>query len=82
MTSELETNIVAVERVREYSETPTEAAWVVDSNRPKEDWPTEGAVKFEEYSVRYREGLDLVLKDINVAISPGEKVCSLIRIHG
>ena len=28
MTSELETNIVAVERVKEYSETPTEVSYI------------------------------------------------------
>jgi hypothetical protein len=32
MTTELETNIVAVERVKEYSETPTEVYWKLCSS--------------------------------------------------
>ncbi|CAH1794809.1 unnamed protein product, partial [Owenia fusiformis] len=74
MTSELETNIVAVERVKEYSETPTEADWIVEDNRPSEAWPEQGVVEFTDYSTRYREGLDLVLKGISCKINAGEKV--------
>ncbi|XP_041474562.1 multidrug resistance-associated protein 1-like isoform X1 [Lytechinus variegatus] len=74
MTSELETNIVSVERVKEYSEAPTEAAAIVEDNRPAESWPGEGKVEFINYSTRYREGLDLVIKGINVTVKPGEKV--------
>ena len=65
---------MAVERIKEYSETPTEAPPIVESRRPPEDWPPEGHVKFDHYSTRYREGLDLVLKDIDVDIPGGTKV--------
>ena len=34
MTSDVETNIVAVERVKEYSETPQEAPWEIPQNKP------------------------------------------------
>ncbi|XP_020670742.3 ATP-binding cassette sub-family C member 3 isoform X1 [Pogona vitticeps] len=74
MTSDLETNIVAVERVKEYSETETEAPWIIEDKRPTEDWPTHGEVQFENYSVRYRKGLDLVLKDLSLHVKGGEKV--------
>ncbi|XP_066291268.1 multidrug resistance-associated protein 1-like isoform X4 [Branchiostoma lanceolatum] len=74
MTSELETNIVAVERIKEYAETETEADWVVDDNRPPDNWPSEGKVNFNSYQTRYREGLDLVIKGIDVTIKGGEKV--------
>ncbi|KAF7705073.1 hypothetical protein HF521_020359 [Silurus meridionalis] len=73
MTSELESNIVAVERVKEYSETPPEAPWEVDK-KPPSDWPPEGKVEFNNYSVRYREGLDLVLKNISLQVKGGEKI--------
>ena len=74
MTSELETNIVAVERTKEYAETPTEAPAIIDSRRPPPQWPSEGNVKFDKYSTRYREGLDLVLRNISVDIPGGTKV--------
>lgn len=73
MTSELETNIVAVERVSEYSELENEAQWVTDT-RPQQDWPDEGKLQFENYKVRYRPGLDLVLHGITCAIDSREKI--------
>uniref|UniRef100_A0A671YF42 ATP-binding cassette, sub-family C (CFTR/MRP), member 2 n=1 Tax=Sparus aurata TaxID=8175 RepID=A0A671YF42_SPAAU len=73
MTSELETNIVAVERVSEYSELENEAKWVTDT-RPPEDWPTKGKLRFENYKVRYRPGLDLVLHGITCDIGSTEKI--------
>lgn len=39
-----------------------------------QDWPQEGVVAFNKYATRYREGLDLVVKDINIYINSGEKV--------
>lgn len=74
MTSDLESNIVAVERVKEYSETQTEAPWEVLEKKPPPDWPSLGNVEFVDYSVRYREGLDLVLRNISLKVRGGEKI--------
>ncbi|NWU91498.1 MRP3 protein, partial [Upupa epops] len=74
MTSELETNIVAVERIKEYSETETEAPWIIEGKSPPEDWPSKGELEFVNYSVRYRKGLDLVLKGLNLQVQGGEKI--------
>ncbi|XP_062269788.1 ATP-binding cassette sub-family C member 3 isoform X2 [Platichthys flesus] len=74
MTSDLENNIVAVERVKEYSETKTEAPWEIEDKKPPPDWPREGNVHFQDYSVRYREGLDLVLKNLTLSVKGGEKI--------
>ncbi|KAM9837504.1 ATP-binding cassette sub-family C member 3 isoform 1-T1 [Aulostomus maculatus] len=74
MTSDLENNIVAVERVKEYSETKTEAPWEVEDKKPPPGWPIQGNVEFHNYSVRYREGLDLVLKNLTLSVKGGEKV--------
>ncbi|KTG40950.1 hypothetical protein cypCar_00047776 [Cyprinus carpio] len=74
MTSDLESNIVAVERVKEYSETTTEAPWIVKDKQPPPDWPPKGNVEFIDYSVRYREGLDLVLRNISLEVKGGEKI--------
>ncbi|XP_050012615.1 ATP-binding cassette sub-family C member 3 [Alexandromys fortis] len=74
MMSDLESNIIAVERVKEYSKTETEAPWVIEGNRAPEGWPTRGAVEFRNYSVRYRPGLELVLKNLTLRVQGGEKV--------
>ncbi|XP_044069110.1 canalicular multispecific organic anion transporter 1 isoform X2 [Siniperca chuatsi] len=73
MTSDLETNIVAVERVSEYSELENEAKLVTDT-RPPEKWPQAGRLQFENYKVRYRPGLDLVLHGITCDINSTEKI--------
>ena len=74
MTSDVETNIVAVERVKEYSKAISmEASWD-DGDTPPSAWPEKGKVEFEKYAMRYREGLDLVIRDINCHINGGETV--------
>ncbi|KAL6034061.1 hypothetical protein STEG23_018996, partial [Scotinomys teguina] len=74
MMSDLESNIIAVERVKEYSKTETEAPWVVEGNCVPKGWPMRGAVEFRNYSVRYRPGLELVLKNLTLHVQGGEKV--------
>ncbi|KAL8861409.1 MAG: hypothetical protein Q9178_002282 [Gyalolechia marmorata] len=73
-TVEVETNIVSVERVLEYARLPSEAPERVSKNKPKTGWPAHGAVNISNYSTRYRPGLDLVLKDINLDIKAHEKI--------
>jgi ABC-type multidrug transport system fused ATPase/permease subunit len=73
-TVEVETNIVSVERVLEYANLPSEAPEVIFKRRPAIGWPAQGAVSFKNYSTRYREGLDLVLKDVTLDIKPHEKI--------
>eukprot|EP00095_Tigriopus_kingsejongensis_P007287 maker-scaffold313_size211302-snap-gene-0.9 protein:Tk07287 transcript:maker-scaffold313_size211302-snap-gene-0.9-mRNA-1 annotation:"multidrug resistance-associated protein 1 isoform x4" len=74
MTSEIETNMVGVERVREYQEIPTEAALEMPEQDPPPGWPKYGVVRFADYQTRYRKGLDLVLKGIDCHIQSGEKI--------
>lgn len=73
-TVEVETNIVSVERVLEYARLPSEAPEIVAECRPPIAWPARGEVDFKNYSTRYREGLDLVLKNINLDIKTHEKI--------
>ncbi|XP_036328973.1 multidrug resistance-associated protein 1 isoform X1 [Rhagoletis pomonella] len=74
MTSDIETNIVAVERIKEYGETKQEAPWELENSKVPRDWPVEGQVVFDNFKVRYREGLDLVLHGVSFTIAGGEKV--------
>ncbi|XP_009877002.1 PREDICTED: canalicular multispecific organic anion transporter 1 [Apaloderma vittatum] len=71
--SELETNIVAVERVHEYTKVKKEASWVTEK-RPPHGWPSKGEIQFVDYQVRYRPELELVLQGITCNIESTEKV--------
>uniref|UniRef100_A0A670ZSQ6 ABC-type glutathione-S-conjugate transporter n=1 Tax=Pseudonaja textilis TaxID=8673 RepID=A0A670ZSQ6_PSETE len=73
MTSELETNIVAIERLNEYTEIKNEAPWVT-AQRPPSQWPKNGEITFIDYKVRYRPELELVLDGINCDIKGTEKI--------
>ncbi|XP_059168823.1 multidrug resistance-associated protein 1-like [Physella acuta] len=75
MSSDLESNIISVERIQEYSLIKSEAPWTLpDDIRLSGVWPLNGNIEFVNYSARYREGLDFVLLNINVSIHPGEKI--------
>ncbi|KAK6042920.1 ABC transporter transmembrane region, partial [Cooperia oncophora] len=76
--SESEANIVAVERIDEYTKTPTEAPWEIPENKPDKDWPSHGVVHFDDYSTNSLTGIvrvfDLVLKQFVADIGEGEKI--------
>ena len=83
-TSEIEANIVVVERIKEYTDLENEAPTKSNSpegNRmnpplqyPGDQWPSKGAIEFKNYSTRYRDDLPEVVKNISFKINPGEKV--------
>ncbi|KAJ1945751.1 hypothetical protein EC988_005683 [Linderina pennispora] len=74
MECDLENSMCDYVRIQEYEHLPSEAPEVIEDNRPTEQWPEQGAVEFRNYSTRYREGLDLVLREISFTIRPKEKV--------
>ncbi|KAJ7598846.1 multidrug resistance-associated ABC transporter [Mycena floridula] len=69
----LEQSMVAVERVKEYSDIEKEAPEYTEL-RPPENWPSHGAISFSNFSVRYAPDLPDVLHDLNFDIRSGEKV--------
>lgn len=72
--SEFEANITSIERINEYCNTPHEAKWSIEETKPNKEWPNKGHVQFINYSLKYREELDFVLKDLNIEIQPCEKI--------
>ncbi|KAI1287041.1 Multidrug resistance-associated protein 1 [Halotydeus destructor] len=71
--AQLESCLVAVERCQEYRSTPVEED-EESTSEPYQGWPEEGNVTFESYSTRYRDGLDMVLNNVNLKINGGQKV--------
>lgn len=51
-----------------------QAERVIPDSRPSRDWPQQGVVLFDNFQLRYRDGLPLVLKEISFMIKPAEKV--------
>lgn len=77
MASDLEANMVAVERLEQYCQIPSEAARKTDfDDSPSMDvnWPTNGKIEFRNAELRYRKGLPLVLKGLNLVIPGRSKV--------
>ncbi|KAJ2775506.1 hypothetical protein IWQ57_000411 [Coemansia nantahalensis] len=72
--TDLENSMTQLERCIEYANLPQEAPDVIDDRRPDDQWPAQGALEFKDYSIRYREGLDLVLKGLSFSVQPGQKV--------
>ena len=72
--NEVEVNMVAVERLRQYSCEPSEAPWEIEDKKPSSSWPNRGELELQQYQTRYRPGLDLVLKGLTCHVTPGEKV--------
>ncbi|KAJ2608243.1 hypothetical protein H4S08_004522 [Coemansia sp. RSA 1365] len=72
--SELQVCMTHLERATEYAELLPEAANIIEDCRPKKTWPEQGIVEFKNYSTRYREGLDLALKDLSFSVLPRQKV--------
>jgi ATP-binding cassette subfamily C (CFTR/MRP) protein 1 len=79
-TSEFETSITAVERIKEYCNTPHEADWESKENKITNEWPENGAIEFHDFSCRYRDKLELTLKNISFEVKSNEKVCIEVKI--
>lgn len=75
MVSQLQTQMVSVERVITYSEMETEAALQAPArNTPPTNWPTKGDIEFNNVELRYRSELPLVLKGLTLKINAKEKI--------
>ena len=75
---DFENGCVALERILEYSKLKPEASWEQEKGEkvPKvsEEWPQEGKIQFENYKTTYRDGMEPVLKGINLIINSQEKI--------
>ncbi|ETW77907.1 ABC transporter [Heterobasidion irregulare TC 32-1] len=74
----LEQSMVALERVKEYSELKREPPEFIEP-RPPASWPSKGEIDCEGLVIRYAPDLPNVLHNLNFSIRPGEKVGILGR---
>ncbi|XP_077131258.1 multidrug resistance-associated protein 1-like [Ranitomeya variabilis] len=72
--TDMETNSVSVERVKEYCDVEPEAPWTSEHDLAPSEWPHAGKIEFQNYGLRYRKDLELALKKVTASIQPGEKV--------
>jgi len=76
MGCEMEARITSVERIFEMASEEKEAAVINESYRPPAEkaWPSDGNIKVDNLSMRYRSNLDLVLNNVSFSIPPRSKV--------
>jgi ABC-type multidrug transport system fused ATPase/permease subunit len=73
--SDFEANMVSVERIRQYCNLDSEAPRETPVDKKLDPgWPSGGGVEFLNTQMRYRPGLPLVLKGLNIVIPPRSKV--------
>lgn len=73
--SELEANVVAIERLRQYRNLDPEAPCETDAEKALAGtWPSHGQIEFRNVKLRYRVGLPLVLNSLNLTIPAQSKV--------
>lgn len=70
----VENKMVSVERIRQFTTIPSEAAWTIPDCVPSPTWPFDGNIELRELQIRYRPNTPLVLKGISLNIKGGEKI--------
>jgi ATP-binding cassette subfamily C (CFTR/MRP) protein 1 len=74
LTIDVENNMVSTERLIHFSDLPSEGHDGSESAEELSNWPNEGQISFKQYQMRYRPGLELVLKGLTCDIRPREKI--------
>ncbi|PWA42525.1 ABC transporter Tap-like, P-loop containing nucleoside triphosphate hydrolase [Artemisia annua] len=78
----VENRMVSVERIKQFTNIPSEAEWVKKDNPPPPNWPDHGSLELRDLQVRYRPNTPLVLKGITLNIQGGQKIGVVGRTGG
>ncbi|CAF3783190.1 unnamed protein product [Rotaria sp. Silwood1] len=74
--SESDIMMISAKRIDEYSRLPSEEDRGGHKGLVKasSEWPTEGKIKFRNYSLRHRLNSEYAIRDINFCIESGQKI--------
>ena len=73
--AEVENNMNSTERIHHYgTELEQEPPLQLPNPEVTDSWPQHGAINFENVEMRYRAGLPLVLKGLNLQVAGGERI--------
>ena len=70
--SNFENTMTKMERSLSYTKIISERPQTFASDLALRDWPSKGEILFENYNVKYRNDTEMVLKNINFHLKPGE----------
>lgn len=74
--AEVENYMSSVERLVQFSgdQVPQERPHHIPETQPPKEWPSPGAVEFNDVKMRYRKEMPLVLKGLTLSVKGGEKI--------
>ncbi|GMF30484.1 unnamed protein product [Phytophthora lilii] len=72
----IETVMVSPERMQEYIEIDQEATYrnAIMDPPAQQEWPRDGSIVFDKVSFRYKQGGDLVLRNVSFTVGGGQKI--------
>ena len=76
MFSDMEMSMISMERCYKYTKLTPEKNFILpeDKNLKENNWPNFGKITFKNLSIKYRPNSEIVLKNLNFEIIPGEKI--------
>ena len=74
MFTDMENCMISMERCYNYTILESEKYLNLENDKNLINWPSQGKIKFENYSVKYRDNTEIVLKNLNFEIFPKEKI--------
>ena len=70
----LETSLGAIARIKNFEDSTTQEHLPQERDSPPDDWPLRGSVEFRGITASYSPDADPVLRNLTLAIRPGQKV--------
>ena len=68
--AELENQMTSVERLLEYEHMEAEDK----SGEEPDNWPENGQIRYQDVNLKYHKGNELILKQVNFVVEPGQKI--------